>query len=65
MNKLFIAAVLVTLTACSQTTYSDATRSDKPAAENAPPAPATKVTTAGGGCVDSTGAPSSCPTPGL
>ncbi|WES70396.1 hypothetical protein [Superficieibacter sp. HKU1] len=66
MNKVFIAGVLFTLAGCSHTTYTEATRSDnQTAAEHAAPAPGTKITSAAGGCVDSTGAPASCPTPGM
>ncbi|POP44304.1 hypothetical protein CHU32_02530 [Superficieibacter electus] len=66
MKKIVMAGVLLVLTGCSQTTYTEATRADDPAAaEHAAPAPGTKITTAGGACVDSTGAPASCPTPGM
>jgi len=66
MKKSVIAGVMFILAGCSQTTWTEASRTeDQAAAEHAAPAPGTKITTASGACVDSKGAPASCPTSGM
>ncbi|ECG7135594.1 hypothetical protein E6W93_22385 [Salmonella enterica subsp. enterica serovar Uppsala] len=63
---IVIAAVIlapVLLVGCSHTTYTEATRADGSTVKHIAIAPGTKITTASGGCIDSTGAVTTCPTP--
>lgn len=63
---IVIAAVIlapVLLAGCSHTTYTEATRADGSTVKHVAIAPGTKITTASGGCIDSTGAVTTCPTP--
>lgn len=61
MKKLIIAAALVVLSGCTHSTYTEATRADGSTVKHVAIAPGTKITTADGGCIDSTGATASCP----
>lgn len=63
---IVIAAVIlapVLLVGCSHTTYTEATRADGSTVKHIAIASGTKITTASGGCIDSTGAVTTCPTP--
>ncbi|ECI6608958.1 hypothetical protein EU408_02030 [Salmonella enterica subsp. enterica] len=63
MKKIFFAlAMLVELSGCTHTTYTEATRADGSTVKHVAIAPGTKITTANGGCIDSTGAVTTCPT---
>ncbi|EAM8673207.1 hypothetical protein BL252_06525 [Salmonella enterica] len=65
MKKLLLAVALCTLAGCSHSTYTEATRADGSTVKHIAIAPGTKITTANGGCIDSTGAQASCPTTGM
>ncbi|HCO7573135.1 hypothetical protein HVZ66_11315 [Escherichia fergusonii] len=62
MKKIILAAALVTLAGCTHTTYTEATSADGTTVKHIAIAPGTKITTAAGGCIDSTGAVTTCPT---
>lgn len=62
MKKLLFVAALVALAGCTHTTYTEATRADGSTVKHVAIAPGTKITTANGGCIDSTGAVTTCPT---
>ncbi|HED5888720.1 TPA: hypothetical protein R5S02_003934 [Salmonella enterica] len=62
MKKSFLVAVLLALAGCTHTTYTEATRADGSTVKHVAIAPGTKITTANGGCIDSTGAVTTCPT---
>lgn len=62
MKKLLFVAALVALAGCTHTTYTEATRADGSTVKHVAIAPGTKITTAAGGCIDSTGAVTTCPT---
>lgn len=61
MKKLLLTAALLTLAGCTHTTYTEATRADGSTVKHVAIAPGTKITTAAGGCIDSTGAGTTCP----
>lgn len=61
MKKLYIAALACCLAACTSTTYTEATRADGSTVKHVSIAPGAKITTAGGGCIDTTGAVTTCP----
>ncbi|HCL5283967.1 TPA: hypothetical protein N2G45_002872 [Salmonella enterica] len=61
MKKLLLTAALLALAGCTHTTYTEATRADGSTMKHVAIAPGTKVITAAGGCIDSTGAQESCP----
>ncbi|ECI7957510.1 hypothetical protein CBJ89_001942 [Salmonella enterica subsp. enterica serovar Essen] len=61
MKKLLLAVALCTLAGCSHSTYTEATRADGSTVKHIAIAPGTKITTANGGCIDSTGAMAACP----
>ncbi|EAZ4876761.1 hypothetical protein CBX33_12225 [Salmonella enterica] len=61
-KKLLLTAALLALAGCTHTTYTEATRADGSTVKHAAIAPGTKITTASGGCIDSTGAVTTCPT---
>lgn len=64
-TAIVIAAVIlapVLLVGCSHTTYTEATRADGSTVKHVAIAPGTKITTANGGCIDSTGAVTTCQT---
>ncbi len=60
MKKLLILAALL-LAGCTHTTYTEATRADGTTVKHIAIAPGTKITTASGNCIDSTGAAAECP----
>lgn len=60
MKKLLILAVML-LAGCTHTTYTEAKRADGTTVKHIAIAPGTKITTASGGCIDSTGAAAECP----
>ncbi|ELX5323480.1 hypothetical protein SJZ58_004471 [Salmonella enterica] len=62
MKKMIMAAALLALAGCTHTTYTEATRADGSTVKHVAIAPGTKITTANGGCIDSTGAVTTCPT---
>lgn len=62
MNKLLFVAALVMLAGCTHTTYTEATSADGSTVKHIAIAPGTKITTANGGCIDSTGAVTTCQT---
>lgn len=66
MKKIIIPALVAAfacvLTGCTHTTYTEATRADGSTVKHVAIAPGTKITTANGGCIDSTGAVTTCPT---
>ena len=62
MKKMILAAALLALAGCTHTTYTEATRADGSTVKHVAIAPGTKITTAAGGCIDSTGAATTCPT---
>ncbi|EJE9586948.1 hypothetical protein M5722_001460 [Salmonella enterica] len=64
MKKIFLiaSASLCALAGCTHTTYTEATRADGSTVKHIAIAPGTKITTASGGCIDSTGAVTTCPT---
>lgn len=62
MKKIILTAALVVLAGCTHTTYTEATRADGTTVKHIAIAPGTKITTAAGGCIDSTGAVTTCPT---
>ncbi|MEM0567605.1 hypothetical protein [Salmonella enterica] len=59
---LIALTALVALAGCTHTTYTEATRADGSTVKHVAIAPGTKITTAAGGCIDSTGAVTTCPT---
>ncbi|EAW8085520.1 hypothetical protein PL246_09605 [Salmonella enterica] len=61
MKKIFLLSLLVALAGCTHTTYTEATRADGSTVKHIAIAPGTKITTANGGCIDSTGAAAMCP----
>ncbi|MES0260259.1 hypothetical protein KDV51_07060 [Citrobacter portucalensis] len=61
MKKMIMAAALLALAGCTHTTYTEATRADGSSVKHVAIAPGTKITTAAGGCIDSTGAKTTCP----
>ncbi|EBM1967277.1 hypothetical protein AB4U70_002932 [Salmonella enterica] len=61
MKKSFLVAVLLALAGCTHTTYTEATSADGSTVKHIAIAPGTKITTAAGGCIDSTGAKTMCP----
>ncbi|EHL7666639.1 hypothetical protein KEH73_000752 [Salmonella enterica] len=61
MKKIFLLSLLVALAGCTHTTYTEATRTDGSTVKHIAIAPGTKITTANGGCIDSTGAAAMCP----
>ncbi|EKT1335047.1 hypothetical protein ABWR82_004314 [Salmonella enterica subsp. enterica] len=60
MKRALLLAALVALAGCTHTTYTEATRADGSTVKHIAIAPGTKITTATGGCIDSTGAVTSC-----
>ncbi|HAF5935099.1 TPA: hypothetical protein G9F30_000522 [Salmonella enterica] len=62
MKKMIMAVALLALAGCTHTTYTEATRADGSTVKHVAIAPGTKITTANGGCIDSTGAATACPT---
>ncbi|EGL2187069.1 TPA: hypothetical protein N3D36_001733 [Salmonella enterica subsp. enterica serovar Lehrte] len=58
-NIIFVAAIL--LSGCTHSTYTEATKADGTKVKHIAIAPGTKITTASGGCIDSTGAVTTCP----
>lgn len=64
MKKLLLTAALLALAGCTHTTYTEATRADGSTVKHVAIAPGTKITTANGGCIDSTGAVTTCPITG-
>ncbi|MDT1194315.1 hypothetical protein RNQ45_18860 [Escherichia coli] len=56
MKKLLLAVAFFTLAGCTHSTYTEATRADGSSIKHVMIAPGTKITTANGGCIDSTGA---------
>ncbi|HAK2208006.1 TPA: hypothetical protein H1802_003212 [Salmonella enterica] len=62
MKKIFLLSLLVALAGCTHTTYTEATRVDGSSVRHIAIAPGTQIKTANGGCIDSTGAVTSCPT---
>ncbi|HAG8202902.1 TPA: hypothetical protein HGS21_19750 [Escherichia coli] len=60
MKKLLLAVAFFTLAGCTHSTYTEATRADGSSIKHVMTAPGTKITTANGGCIDSTGAEASC-----
>ncbi|HFO3368254.1 TPA: hypothetical protein ACHJP7_004328 [Escherichia coli] len=60
MKRLLILAVML-LAGCTHTTYTEAKRADGTTVKHIAIAPGTKITTASGGCIDSTGAATECP----
>ncbi|MGU9777978.1 hypothetical protein ACV3J7_16565 [Salmonella enterica] len=62
MKRALLLAALVALAGCTHTTYTEATRADGSTVKHVAIAPGTKITTANGGCIDSTGAVTTCPT---
>ncbi|EDW9823545.1 Uncharacterised protein [Salmonella enterica subsp. enterica] len=63
MKKIFLLSLLVALAGCTHTTYTEATRADGSSVKHVAIAPGTKITTANGGCIDSTGAVTTCQLP--
>ncbi|EBG8067304.1 hypothetical protein CQK57_03415 [Salmonella enterica] len=61
MEKILLTAALLILAGCTHTTYTEATRADGSTVKHIAIAPGTKITTANGGCIDSTGAAAMCP----
>lgn len=61
MKQVLLLMALAALAGCSSTTYTEATRADGSTIKHVAIAPGTKITTASGGCIDSTGATASCP----
>ncbi|EDF9813712.1 hypothetical protein B5B23_13170 [Salmonella enterica subsp. enterica serovar Tennessee] len=61
MKKLLLTAALLTLAGCTHTTYTEATRADGSTVKHIAIAPGAKITTAAGGCIDSTGTATTCP----
>ncbi|WP_059215992.1 hypothetical protein [Escherichia albertii] len=61
MKRLLILVALVALAGCTHTTYTEATRADGTTVKHIAIAPGTKITTANGNCIDSTGAAAECP----
>ncbi|ECD2968464.1 hypothetical protein EXQ18_09590 [Salmonella enterica subsp. enterica] len=61
MKKIFLLSLLVALVGCTHTTYTEATRADGSTVKHIAIAPGTKITTANGGCIHSTGAAAMCP----
>ncbi|MGU9777980.1 hypothetical protein ACV3J7_16575 [Salmonella enterica] len=61
MKKLIILAGLLLAGCTTHTTYTEATRADGSSVKHVAIAPGTKITTASGGCIDSTGAAAACP----
>lgn len=62
MKEMIMAVALLALVGCTHTTYTEATRADGSTVKHVAIAPGTKITTANGGCIDSTGAVTTCPT---
>lgn len=60
-QSLFALVFLVALSGCTHTTYTEATSADGSTVKHIAIAPGTKITTATGGCIDSTGAVKTCP----
>ncbi|MFV7408586.1 hypothetical protein [Salmonella enterica] len=60
MKKLLFVAALVALASCTHKTYTEATRADGATVKHVAIAPGTKITTAAGGCIDSTKAAAAC-----
>ncbi|ASG90502.1 hypothetical protein DTG75_05080 [Salmonella enterica subsp. salamae] len=60
MKKLLLTAALLALAGCTHTTYTEATRADGSTVKHVAIAPGTKITTAAGGCIDSTNAAAAC-----
>ncbi|ECF1703340.1 hypothetical protein E1B77_20775 [Salmonella enterica subsp. enterica] len=63
MKKLLLAVALCALAGCSHSTYTEATKADGSSVKHVSIAPGTKITTADGGCIDSTGAVTTCSVP--
>lgn len=61
MKKMIMTAALLALAGCTHTTYTEATRADGSTVKHVAIAPGTKITTAAGGCIDSTGTLTTCP----
>ncbi|ATX93192.1 hypothetical protein AM348_16935 [Citrobacter freundii] len=61
MKKMIIAVVLLVLSGCTHTTYTEATRADGSTVKHVAIAPGTKIITAADGCIDSTSAGTTCP----
>lgn len=61
MKKILLTAALLTMAGCTHTTYTEATSADGSTVKHVAIAPGTKITTANGGCIDSTGAVTTCP----
>lgn len=61
MKKTILVAALLTLAGCTHTTYTEATRADGSTVKHVAIAAGTKITTAAGGCIDSTSAVTTCP----
>ncbi|EHO7056259.1 hypothetical protein OOJ18_07260 [Escherichia coli] len=55
MKKLLLAVAFFTMAGCTHSTYTEATRADGSSIKHVTIAPGTKITTANGGCIDSTG----------
>lgn len=60
-KSLFALTMLMALSGCTHTTYTEATSADGSTVKHIAIAPGTKITTAAGGCIDSTGAQTTCP----
>ncbi|CAM8423597.1 lipoprotein [Citrobacter freundii] len=60
-KSLFALAMLVALSGCTHTTYTEATRADGSTVKHVAIAPGTKITTAAGGGIDSTSVRIPCP----
>lgn len=61
MKRIFILTMLVLAGCTTHTTYTEAKSADGSSVKHVAIAPGTKITTASGGCIDSTGAVSTCP----
>ncbi|EDW9825599.1 hypothetical protein ACT7V1_004146 [Salmonella enterica subsp. enterica] len=61
MKRALLLAALAALAGCTHTTYTEATAADGSTVKHIAIAPGTKITTAAGGCIDSTGAATTCP----
>ncbi|EAB6210855.1 hypothetical protein ABN12_003208 [Salmonella enterica subsp. enterica serovar Mississippi] len=59
--KIIIFATAILLSGCTHSTYTEATKADGTTIKHVAIAPGTKITTASGGCIDSTGAVTTCP----
>ncbi|HHT2661502.1 TPA: lipoprotein [Citrobacter freundii] len=60
-QSLFALVFLVALSGCAHTTYTEATSADGSTVKHIAIAPGTKITTAAGGCIDSTSVRTTCP----